>query len=982
MCMPQVYAHLQHLSVGSDVWAWPLLASLFARVLDRDDWMQLWDHLLCMAPQFILHVLAAFIGKISAPLMAATTAEQATAVLLRPAAIMMRGWLQSAYELYERPGVTLPAWKSFAPLAVGESYPASLPMPTAIVNHGAATLEAIRKSEAELARQRALATALEEEESVETARLQQWHAREATLALAEEACRKELAQRRTELEKQAAQTSLALKTARLKGMDARAERLRLAVEAREREHASTMTTLQEQIESAEATAEMQLRVRAEELKLLKDQASQSESLLRAQQAAQAAAARRVTEAAAASRAQQLSLLDKQEVEQVEARLEAARLRRDAEAHRRESLLDIAAGEAREESVEGALREAEFRRTLRSAELVRQAELEAVRQDEEAISRHAADVEARRQRALANQDDEAAQAMLAEQRAWMARRQAERTAILDYERRQALARLESETAELDELERSQRRAEAERRLAEASQLHLAAEAEHEASLGSSLQHLHSAARSAAPEPLRRAVAGAEAAWEQRAQEQRAAMSRVDAVALEAREKMAAAIPDARTPLYGDARVPLRTTQAAVSTPGVPGSIDRAAAYAAAAALPTPGRPVSGRVGGPGGGGCSYAPAPSDAEIRAALLARAIEAGGGPGGGGGGGQVPVGAPAAPPSLTPAQVAQAALPGAASRRAPVMATKAPTPPPIAPPPSAALPPRAATSFAPPPPPSEHPSATAAYEELRKRSEELVPTNAELRTLEMLGCDPALLSELRAGAAILQTPAAPTAEVSFACDDMERGAARDLAFASGGAYYSAGGLGGGSAAGGMGAGSRRSSSLSSGGLAGDALGGLRLSGLDTGLRERLRAEARDGRDSGFAADLGYSARGSSLGSFGLSGESLLLSADAAEHAALVNQYLRDQSAAGQAQAEVEAYMASARSSGGARSSTGSAGGAACDEGSCATCDEIRQRYAEHDEWIASLKESAEAVLATHQRTREALSGLIPDTPAGPDQC
>ena len=32
---------------------------------------------------------------------------------------------------------------------------------------------------------------------------------------------------------------------------------------------------------------------------------------------------------------------------------------------------IAAGEAREESIEGALREAEFRRTLRSAELVRQ-----------------------------------------------------------------------------------------------------------------------------------------------------------------------------------------------------------------------------------------------------------------------------------------------------------------------------------------------------------------------------------------------------------------------------------------------------------------------------------------------------------------------------------------------------------------------------------------------------------------------------------
>ena len=116
-------------------------------------------------------------------------------------------------------------------------------------------------------------------------------------------------------------------------------------------------------------------------------------------------------------------------------------------------------------------------------------------------------------------------------------------------------------------------------------------------------------------------------------------------------------------------------------------------------------------------------------------------------------------------------------------------------------------------------------------------------------------------------------------------------------------------------GRGAGRPSSLESGALAEDALGGMRLSGLDTGLRERLQAEARAGRESGMMAG----------------GESLRFSADGSE------------------------------------ADLGGSGGGHTAAGECPTCDAIRAQYEEHDAWVSSLQESAEAVLSTHQLTPDA---------------
>lgn len=291
---PTLHAHLAAIDCGGDVWGWPLLGSLFARVLSRDDWMVLWDHLVCMEPVFFLFVLVAFIQLHATLLLDALSPTTVAALLLRPCTLQMRVWLAAAYELHDRtPPEAMPRWRPFAPLKPGEVYGPGLKFPTAIINHGAAQVEAIRKAELELARQRALVVASDEKSAVEAQRLSKWHEREAMLAQAEAASRKELGERRSQLEQQAAETALALKEQRLKSIDARNEMLARAQAGREREHEETLAALREQLQSTEAAASAQLAARAEEYRLLGEEAAGHTTLLAAQRAAQANAALKV-----------------------------------------------------------------------------------------------------------------------------------------------------------------------------------------------------------------------------------------------------------------------------------------------------------------------------------------------------------------------------------------------------------------------------------------------------------------------------------------------------------------------------------------------------------------------------------------------------------------------------------------------------------------------------------------------------------------
>ena len=112
--------------------------------------------------------------------------------------------------------------------------------------------------------------------------------------------------------------------------------------------------------------------------------------------------------------------------------------------------------------------------------------------------------------------------------------------------------------------------------------------------------------------------------------------------------------------------------------------------------------------------------------------------------------------------------------------------------------------------------------------------------------------------------------------------------------------------------------------------------------------------------------------GSLRLSSESGSSMADDMERGSV------DPEAAAEVQAWLDREQALREGAGGppaARSSLGRPSGGAmerhCEEGSeaCATCAELKQRYAEHDAWLESLQQSAEAVVAANQQA-QALAG------------
>jgi len=187
----------------------------------------------------------------------------------------------------------------------------------------------------------------------------------------------------------------------------------------------------------------------------------------------------------------------------------------------------------------------------------------------------------------------------------------------------------------------------------------------------------------------------------------------------------------------------------------------------------------------------------------------------------------------------------------------------------------------------------------------------------------------------------------------------------------------------------------------------GLRLSGLPTGLREQLRAQAQAGRESGLGGSPGPAAPFSPSPSHPTPPSASCVGVESAPpRSAYTTEWPgaprspAEQGVGPLPRARVPGSAASsahrstaaspARSAVARRSPASSAGAryayseaarvgceygvsGCCDGSPCATCELLADQFESHDAWVESLKASAEAVLATHQRARQALASLMP---------
>lgn len=142
---------------------------------------------------------------------------------------------------------------------------------------------------------------------------------------------------------------------------------------------------------------------------------------------------------------------------------------------------------------------------------------------------------------------------------------------------------------------------------------------------------------------------------------------------------------------------------------------------------------------------------------------------------------------------------------------------------------------------------------------------------------------------------------------------------------------------------------------------------GLDTGLRERLRLQARAARDfamTGEGSPSRYEPYGAALepdpyadlyAAPATCGERVARDDDATQSGDNVRRSAFS-GALGRVSGPDSAAEAGRGSEQAQRESYAS---------SCPTCALLAEEYARHDAWVESLKASAEAVLATHQKVR-----------------
>lgn len=180
--------HFVKYGVTSQIYAWPLLETLFSEVLTRDEWLMLFDNVFTNHPSFLLMVVVAYAMSARGPLMQCVELDDFRYFYHHRNAVDVRRVLKEAYRLMEAtPEDIHPrgSLEDFKPLTVGQ-YPVFNKYPKFIVDYQVQERERIRQEELDYMRQKQVSLEMQKE----TARKQQeeeaWYRQQQLLLDAEE----------------------------------------------------------------------------------------------------------------------------------------------------------------------------------------------------------------------------------------------------------------------------------------------------------------------------------------------------------------------------------------------------------------------------------------------------------------------------------------------------------------------------------------------------------------------------------------------------------------------------------------------------------------------------------------------------------------------------------------------------------------------------------------------------------------------------
>ncbi|NWH73463.1 TBC31 protein, partial [Piaya cayana] len=210
--MENVLAHhdkelLQHFikyNVTSQVYAWPLLETLFSEVLTREEWLKVFDNIFSNHPSYFLMMVVAYITCCRAPLLHCNLKADFEYFFHHRNNLDINIMIKKAYQFMEAtPPDIHPKcmFDDFIPLTKGQ-YPIFNKYPKFIVDYQTRERERIRQDEIEYLRERQLAHELEAKAQEQKAEDEAWYRKQDLLQEAEEQRRKMLLEEEEKLVEQ------------------------------------------------------------------------------------------------------------------------------------------------------------------------------------------------------------------------------------------------------------------------------------------------------------------------------------------------------------------------------------------------------------------------------------------------------------------------------------------------------------------------------------------------------------------------------------------------------------------------------------------------------------------------------------------------------------------------------------------------------------------------------------------------------------
>ncbi|XP_054241318.1 TBC1 domain family member 31 isoform X2 [Indicator indicator] len=190
----ELLEHLIKYSVTSQVYAWPLLETLFSEVLTREEWLKVFDNIFSNHPSYFLMIVVAYIICSRAPLLHCNKTVDFEYFFHHHNNLDIDVVIKKAYHLMEATPLDIHPQRmldDFIPLTKGQ-YPVFNKYPKFIVDYQTREREKIRRDEIEYLRERQIAHEQEAKAQEWKAEDEAWYRKQELLQEAEEQRRKML----------------------------------------------------------------------------------------------------------------------------------------------------------------------------------------------------------------------------------------------------------------------------------------------------------------------------------------------------------------------------------------------------------------------------------------------------------------------------------------------------------------------------------------------------------------------------------------------------------------------------------------------------------------------------------------------------------------------------------------------------------------------------------------------------------------------